>query len=250
MHSIIVVPPLCGGPDGQIRIGSGERLVFGRTETEGGLVIAHEGVPRIAGEITALRSYWLLSNLSADQTFVVENPEGAGEHVKVAPGRVEAPVPFEFARVVLPASGDLLSFDVWAPRHTFRDTDRRRQGLTGAMTAPAFTLDRASRYFAVLVALCEPRLRGEPHAPPPTVEQLVELLRPAWPRVSRSAVYWNIDYLALKLRLRPGPEAAGPGRRVNGKKESLVSLALRFDLVREDDLVVLASGAPGGVVRR
>ncbi|MGW0705938.1 FHA domain-containing protein [Streptomyces sp. NPDC002643] len=248
MHSIIVVPPFCGGPDDQIRIGGGERLVFGRTETEGGLTIAHAGVPRVAGEITATGSYWLLSNLSADQTYVVENPEGAGEHIKVAPGRVEAPVPFEFARVVLPASGDLLSFDVWAPRHSYRDTDRR--GLPGAMTAPAFALDRASRYFAVLVALCEPRLRGEPHAPPPTVEQLVDLLRPTWPQVSRSAVYWNIDYLALKLRLRPGPEAAEPGRRVNGKKESLVSLALRFDLVREDDLVVLASATAEGVVRR
>jgi hypothetical protein len=54
-------------------------------------------------------------------------------------------------------------------------------------------------------------------------------------------VYWNIDYLALKLRLRPGPETAAPGQRVNGKKESLVSLALRFDLVREDDLTVLAA---------
>lgn len=30
---------------------------------------------------------------------------------------------------------------------------------------------------------------------------------------------------------------------MSGKKESLVSLALRFDLVREDDLVVLAGPA-------
>ncbi|WP_338896465.1 FHA domain-containing protein [Streptomyces sp. TG1A-60] len=248
MYSIIVVPPLCGRPDGQIRIGSGERLVFGRTETRGGLAIAHEGVPRVAGEITAHGSYWLLSNLSTDQTYVVENPEGAGEHIKVAPGRVEAPVPFEFARVVLPASGELLSFDVWAPRHSFRSADRHE--LTGAATAPAFALDRASRYFAVLVALCEPRLRGEPHAPLPAVEQLVDRLRPAWPQVSRSAVYWNIDYLALKLRLRPGPEVAEPGRRVNGKKESLVSLALRFDLVREDDLVTLVAATTGEVAYR
>jgi hypothetical protein len=239
MYSVIVVPPTCGSADGQVRIAAGERLTFGRAGTDGGLVIDHEGVPRVAGEITAHRSFWLLSNLSEDQTYVVENPEGAGEHLKIAPGRTEAPVPFEFSRVVLPAAGDLLSFDVWAPRHAFRSADRR--GLTGAATAPAFALDRTSRYFAVLAALCEPRLRGEPHASLPAVEQLVERLRPVWPAVSRSSVYWNIDYLALKLRLRPGPDTAEPGLRVNGKKDSLVSLALRFDLVREDDLVVLAA---------
>ncbi|MET9818001.1 MULTISPECIES: FHA domain-containing protein [unclassified Streptomyces] len=239
MYSVIVVPPDCGSVDTQVRIAAGERLSFGRAAPDGGLTIAHEGVPRVAGEITAHRSFWLLSNLSEHQTYVVENPEGAGEHLKIAPGRLEAPVPFEFARVVLPAAGDLLTFDVWAPRHAFRSADR--QGLPGPVTAPAFALDRTSRYFAVLAALCEPRLRGEPHAPLPAVEELVERLRDVWPTVSRSAVYWNIDYLALKLRLRPGPGTAEPGRRVNGKKESLVSLALRFDLVREDDLTVLAA---------
>ncbi|MBR8643390.1 FHA domain-containing protein [Streptomyces tuirus] len=246
MYSVIVVPPMCGSSEDQVRIAPGERLAFGRSGTDGGLTIDHAGVPRVAGEITAHRSFWLLSNLSEDQTYVVENPEGAGEHLKIAPGRMEAPVPFEFSRVVLPAAGDLLTFDVWAPRHAFRSADRR--GLPGAATAPAFALDRTSRYFAVLAALCEPRLRGEPHAPLPAVEQLVERLRPVWPAVSRSSVYWNVDYLAVKLRLRPRPDTAEPGPRVNGKKESLVSLALRFDLVREDDLVVLA--APAGEVVR
>ncbi|WP_128433252.1 FHA domain-containing protein [Streptomyces cyaneus] len=245
MYSVIVVPPACARADDQIKIATGERLAFGRAGT-GGLSITHEGVPRVAGEIAAHRNFWLLSNHSEDQTYVVENPEGAGEHIKVGPGRLDAPVPFEFSRVVLPAAGDLLAFDVWAPRHTFRSV--ARTGLSGALTAPAFTLDRSKRYFAVLTALCEPRLRGEPHASLPAVEQLVERLRSVWPAVSRSAVYWNIDYLALKLRLRPGPDTAEPGQRVNGKKESLVSLALRFDLVREDDLAVLAVG-PSEVVR-
>jgi hypothetical protein len=247
MYSVIIVPPACATPGEQIRIATGERLVFGRAGTDGGLTIAHEGVSRVAGDITAHRNFWLLSNLSEDQTYVVENPEGAGEHVKVGPGRLDAPVPFEFARVVLPAAGDLLSFDVWAPRHTFRSVERH--GLAGSLTSPAFTLDRTKRYFAVLTALCEPRLRGEPHAPLPAVEQLVERLRPVWPTVSRTAVYWNIDYLTVKLRLRPGPDTVEPGRRVNGKKESLVSLALRFDLVREDDLVVLARAASSEAAR-
>ncbi len=246
MYSVIVVPPSGGTGSDQIRLGAGEQVGFGRTPARNGMVIAHEGVPRVAGEITAHHTFWLLSNLSEDQTYVVENPEGAGEHVKIAPGRVDAPVPFEFSRVTLPAAGDLLTFDVWAPRHAVRSVERH--GLGGSATVPAFSLDRTKRYFAVLTALCERRLRGDTSAPLPTVEEVVELLRPGWPKVTRSAVYWNIDYLAVKLRLRPGPDAAEPGRRVHGKKESLVSLALRFDLVREDDLVVLTP-VPSGAAR-
>ncbi|MGP4044907.1 FHA domain-containing protein [Streptomyces sp. 2A115] len=249
MYSIIVVPPPTTEDEDndkrdnpQIRLAPGERLAFGRSETDNGLAIAHEGVSRKAGEITAHGAFWILSNLSAHQTYVVENPEGAGEHIKVGPGRLDAPIPFEFSRIVLPAAGDLLPIEVWAPRHDFlRSPDGL--GPDGATTAPAFSVDRTKRYFAVLAALCEPRLRGEPHAPLPTVDQVVERLRPNWPAASRTSVQWNIDYLAVKLRLKPGPETADTGPRLNGKKESLVSLALRFDLVREDDLVVLTEPA-------
>ncbi|MFD3564113.1 FHA domain-containing protein [Streptomyces sp. NPDC058686] len=239
MYSIVVVPPLTEPPcsDAQFRLAPGERLTFGRSAGNG-LAIDHEGVSREAGEITAHGAFWILSNLSAHQTYVVENPEGAGEHIKVGPGRLDAPVPFEFSRVVLPAAGELLPFEVWAPRH---DYVQARTRLAGPTTRPAFSVDRTKRYFAVLAALCEPRLRGEPHAPLPTVEQVVERLRPTWASANRAAVQWNIDYLAVKLRLKPGPDEADTGPRLHGKKESLVSLALRFDLVREDDLIALAT---------
>ncbi|MFF8941000.1 FHA domain-containing protein [Streptomyces sp. NPDC014864] len=243
MYSIIVVPPPTTGDErngAQIRLAPGDRLAFGRSAPDNDLVIAHDGVSRRAGEIAAHGAFWILSNLSARHTYVVENPEGAGEHIKVAPGRLDAPVPFEFSRIVLPAAGDLLAIEVWAPRHDYL---HGTGGADGGTTAPAFAVDRTKRYFAVLAALCEPRLRGDPHAPLPTVDQVVERLRAAWPAASRTSVQWNIDYLAVKLRLKPGPETAETGPRLNGKKESLVSLALRFDLVREDDLVVLAGPA-------
>jgi len=246
VYSIIVVPPPTTEDrttPTQVRLAPGERLTFGRG-TACAVRIPHEGVSRRAGEITARGAFWVLSNLSGRQTYVVENPEGAGEHIKVGPGRLEAPVPFEFSRIVLPAAGDLIALDVWAPRHDYLRADG---DIEGATTAPAFSVDRSKRYFAVLAALCEPRLRGEPHAPLPTVDQVAERLRPHWAAASRTSVQWNIDYLAVKLRLKPGPEEAAPGARLNGKKESLVSLALRFDLVREEDLVVLPG--PGGVAR-
>ncbi|KPI04334.1 hypothetical protein OK074_4651 [Actinobacteria bacterium OK074] len=255
MYSIIVVPPPAtegerprdggqrDGEERQFRLAPGERLTFGRAGSGNTLEIAHDGVSRRAGEITAQGAFWILSNLSAHQTYLVENPEGAGEHIKVAPGRLDAPVPFEFARIVLPAAGDLLPIEVWAPRHDYvRAPDGATGGTGGPVTAPAFALDASKRYFAVLAALCEPRLRGDPHAPLPTVDQVVSRLSPNWPAASRTSVQWNIDYLAVKLRLKPGPDTADTGPRLNGKKESLVSLALRFDLVREDDLTVLGKG--------
>jgi hypothetical protein len=247
LYSIIVVPPPTTEDDPnrtQRRLAPGERLVFGRsTRHANDLIVPHDGVSRRAGVISAQGAFWTLSNLSGGQTYVVENPEGAGDHIKVGPGRLDAPVPFEFSRIVLPAAGDLLPIEVWAPRHDYLRGEEYGDGDT---TTPAFSVDRTKRYFAVLAALCEPRLRGEPHAPLPTVEQVVERLRPNWPAASRTSVQWNIDYLAVKLRLKPGPETADTGPRLNGKKESLVSLALRFDLVREDDLVVLTTPAPRG----
>ncbi|MHC3468285.1 FHA domain-containing protein [Streptomyces sp. 7R007] len=249
MYSIIVVPPPTPEDDRDrptIRLAPGERLAFGRSAPGNDLTIAHPGVSRRAGEITAQGAFWILSNLSREQTYVVENPEGAGEHIKVGPGRLDAPIPFEFSRIVLPAAGDLLAIEVWAPRHDYLHPRAGDDDAVGATTAPAFSVDRTKRYFAVLAALCEPRLRGDPHAPLPTVDQVVDRLRPGWPAASRTSVQWNIDYLAVKLRLKPAPEEAEKGPRLNGKKESLVSLALRFDLVREDDLVVLA--APSGRV--
>ncbi|WNF27488.1 FHA domain-containing protein [Streptomyces sp. C11-1] len=255
MYTIIVVPGPGMNPGEQLRLAPGETLRFGRKASTGPsprLTIPHDGVSRSAGEITATDTYWSLSNFSRTATYAVENPEGAGEHIKVAPRRLGAPVAFEFSRVVLPAGTELLSFDVWAPRHDYAavtadgsDRDEPAEDCGGESTALAFPLDRSKRYFIVLAALCESRLSGEPYAPVPTVEQVVERLRPQWPAANRAAVQWNIDYLAVKLRLKPGPESCEPGPRLNGKKETLVSLALRFDLVREDDLAALAPSTSG-----
>ncbi|MFP3991715.1 FHA domain-containing protein [Streptomyces sp. E11-3] len=269
MFSIIVVPMADAQQSGQIRLEPGEVLRFGRAlPTEQGarqLSIAHLGVSRKAGTITAEKTFWTLSNLSRVATYVVENPEGAGEHIKVAPGRLGAPIPFEFSRVVLPAAEEFLTFDVWAPRHDYVDHDAPdaeptatghgpgtsadsgpRSGSGSGSGYPStvlgFPLDHSKRYFMVLAALCEPRLRGAPHAPAPTADQVVQRLRPVWPEVSRTAVNWSIDYLAVKLHLKPGPgEEGDPGTRLHGKKEALVSLALRFNLVREDHLAVLTA---------
>lgn len=60
----------------------GESLSFGRGMPTQSVDIAlvNPEIPRIAGRITAVDDHWTLSNLSRTSTYVVENPEGGGEH--------------------------------------------------------------------------------------------------------------------------------------------------------------------------
>lgn len=263
MFSVIIVPDGCRGPEEQHRLEPGQTLRFGRTApADTGLTIPHPGVPHAAGEITATGAFWILTNFSRDQTYDVRNPEGAGERIRVAPGRADAPVAFEFARVTLRDDDRCAGFDVLAPRHdylaypeepgTHNDPEDSAPGREGpwewredggtGLGDPSplpFPLDRTRRYFLVLAALCEPRLRGDPHVPPPTVEELVGRLRPVWPEVEAETVVWNVGYLGLKLRL-PLPGSPLNGRfTADAARAALVAHALRFDLVHEDHLGVL-----------
>ncbi|GIH06133.1 hypothetical protein Rhe02_42000 [Rhizocola hellebori] len=221
----------------------GGSLRFGRGAPGSPVEVAltDPAVPRLAGEIRATNDYWILSNYSRDKTYVVENPEGGGEHIKVAPRRLAAPIPFEISRVVLPSSGALVAFSVFAPMQTYADETPAGRG---EQTLAAFTFDESAKYFLVLVALCEPRLRDESWMAIPTVERVVERLRPLadCADLTPTAVAFHIDYLArTKLRIRPEILHGRSGRsgRLAGKTAALVSLALRFNLIREDHLGLL-----------
>ena len=231
-------------PPRLLRLGPGESAEFGRGSPGRPAAIAldDQGVSRRAGELTAAEDYWRLSNFSATATYVVENLEGAGEHVKVAPGRLGAPVPFEFARVVLPALGGGTHFKVFAPQHAY--LDGASGPSAGEHTVSPFALDPTSKYFLVLLALCEPRLRAASSAVPGATE-VAERLRalPDCAGLTRSAVNYHIDYLAdTKLRLRDDGATAASARPGGHKREELVALALRFDLVREEHLALLPTG--------
>lgn len=272
MHSIIVVP---GEPvrTRRIELAPGDFLDFGSTrgrypQHRPRLSLPYAGTARRAGRISATGTHWRLTNLSTDHTYLVEDPEDGGEHITIAPGRVAAPVPFEFSRVVLPTDeGPDLSFEVWAPLHEYLDAMDATEddgGTAGAAESggepaerrvAAYPMDRSKRYFLVLVALCAARLRGASSAPTPSTGEILRQLHPVWPCATPGAVQWNIDYLAVKLRLRPDRSQGsgfgrGLGERLNGTKDTLAALALRSGLVGEDDLELLrtpsAAGTPCG----
>ncbi len=218
----------------------GQSVEFGRGTPGTPLPVPlHDsGVSRCAGQITATEDYWRLSNYSPRDTYVVENLEGAGEHIKVAPCRIGAPVPFELSRVILPAVEGSAEFKVFAPQHAYKEPDCDPKA--GEPTGVPFSLDPTSKYFLVLLALCEPRLRCPSSAAVPGVGDVLDRLRPlpACADLTRSAVNYHIDYLATaKLRLREEP-GEGPVTG-SGKRSRLVAFALRFDLVREEHLSLL-----------
>ncbi|WP_370409510.1 serine/threonine protein kinase [Streptomyces fradiae] len=235
-----------GGTAVTLRLGPGERVRFGRgsATTPVELRLADEAVSRLAGEIRATDDHWQLSNLSATHGYLVENPEGAGEYLRVPPRRLGAPIPFEFSRVVLPSRRETpLSFQVFAPDHVYLDP-HAAGGSWESRTLTAYSLDETATYFLVLVALCEPWLRDSSPVAVPTTPQVVERLRghaAARTPLTARAVSAHIDYLAdEKLRIgAPGPDAAGRADRRNGKREAVVGLALKFGIVTEEHLALL-----------
>ncbi|HEX6471665.1 MAG TPA: hypothetical protein VF069_21375 [Streptosporangiaceae bacterium] len=203
------------------------------------LVLADPGVPRLAGRISAVDDYWLISNLNRSKTYVVENPEGGGEFIKVPPGRLNAPIPYEFSRVALPTGGAPLSFLVFAPEHAYAAPAAAGE-LPGDNTTAGYSFDETAKYFLILVALCEPRLKDPASTVIPTVPQLLDRLRdhPACADLTRPAVNFHIQYLArTKLRVRD-PRQSG---KADWQRAALVSLALRFNLVRPEHLTMLST---------
>jgi hypothetical protein len=198
----------------------------------------------MAGEILAGPTYWFLTNLSTRSVYLVENMEGAGEFIRVGPGRAGIPVPFEISTVVLAAGQETVSFQVYTPEQPGFVGGGPGE-LLGDRTATAFPMDRGAKYFLVLVALCEPRLRNGALAGLPNVGQVAERLRPlsGCEGLTGRAVDFHIDYLArVKVRLRAGEGVAA-------RREALAAFALRFGLVREEDLALLPP-LPGRLAAR
>lgn len=151
--------------------------------------------------------------------------------MKVRSGRAGVPIPFELSRVTLTVGAGSNSFTVYAP-------ERRPTAEPDGGGVPL--LDEESRYFQVLVCLCEPRLRDCGAAAVPTPAQVSARLSAAGVPLGRSAVNYHIDYLCKKLGTAP-PR----GMTRAWKRDTVVTLALKFDLVRPEHLGLIPGRVPG-----
>jgi hypothetical protein len=115
----------------------------------------------------------------------------------------------------------------------------------GERTVRSFSLDESAKYFLVLVALCEPRLRAPSTTSVPSLGAVVQRLRdvPGCEELTRTAVEFHVEYLARhKLRVRERERDhrdSDEQDRLAHRRQALVSLALRFGLVDADHLGLL-----------
>ncbi|WP_405091640.1 serine/threonine protein kinase [Micromonospora sp. NBC_01392] len=179
----------------------------------------------------------LVSNFTTSSTYVIENLEGGIELVKVRPRQLRLAIPFEMSRVLIPSGENLTELTVFGSPLPLME-----EGLSArAPIPPMVNVETTSKYFAVLVALCEPRLRGSSMAAVPSVQEVVERLRRSsqFRDANRSSINYHINYLAdQKLPVSRWVKYMDEGRR-HSKREALVAFALRFDIVREEHLNLL-----------
>lgn len=207
--------------DVDMRLGAGDRAVH-----------------RYAGDITSHGDHWRVSNLSPNKSYIVENTERLAGFVQVPPNTHGMLVPFETSRVRIPGAAGEHSFLVMAPAACsgvlvpggLRDSDDWDDNSGERTEATSFRMDRWHTYYRVLVAYCEPRLRGVT-PPVPTQRQVAQRLN-----IGQAAVNAHVDYL-LKDKFRVELEGGGQGQ--GWRSQVLIEKALYFGVVTERDLVIL-----------
>ncbi|TNH30588.1 serine/threonine protein kinase [Micromonospora orduensis] len=217
-------------------------IVFGSDENVADLVIPDEHAAGVVGRVIAADGHWTIQNATAQTPMLVENV--AGNDFVSVPAGMEMPVPFTSARVLVFGSTGILAFSVQAAGHPPRVPARP---TADGGTSP---LNHGAKYFGVLVALCEPALRYGPMSTLPTSAEIAQRLRrlPAYRSITSAAVDFHLNYLCTR-KLRGFVDAyssivGAPAPVVaHSRRNALVQLALRFNLVRRQHLRMLEGGA-------
>lgn len=225
------------GPGGQLA--AGERLRFGACRCGGcdfELLVPAGASGPVLGQVTAHPDHWRLDNLGAAPLTVVDL-ELSENQLTVASGRAGAVVPFELSQI---HDGELLLATVFGPEPAVAHRGDAPCPAVGMVHIPG-DLDPAATYFAVLVALCESRLRPpsgaarpSDHPTLPTSPEIARALARRGVAISPRAVDAHIEYLIEKLGLQSA-EPAGRAKR-GWRKEALAAAALRRRLVRPEHL--------------
>lgn len=191
----------------------------------------------IIGALEVFSSNIFMSNFTNTMTYVVENMEGGTELVKVSPRQLRMVLPFEISKISILSQSGIINLKVFGRPPRLIETENSIE----VSRFPLGNLDTNSKYFAVLVAMCEPRLRGDSMAALPSVQEIVDRLKATqrFNHANRSSVNYHIDYLVnQKLSVTEWAKHLHDGR-LHSKREALVAFALRFDLVREEHLDLL-----------
>lgn len=178
--------------------------------------------------------HWRLHN-QGSAALIVENDAQLCEYMTLEPDG-HRPIPYDITRLRDAHTNDQIAI------------------ITGAFTAvpqeiseecardvPAVPdrLARDTKHFAVLAALCGPRLVRGPGAPLPSSTEIAALIHRDGREVTPRAVDSQIDYLLEKLDMLHNSQSQGqsqPGGGRGWKRELLATEAVRRGIVTQADV--------------
>lgn len=180
----------------------------------------------VVGRVEAYDDHWRLGNLSDNCTLIVSDQDSPADLVVVRPGRVRAVIEFELAEIATDVDRQpLLAVSGPRPVRSWESL-ACPQWTNGNGMRPMVT---STVYFAVLLALCEPRLRYGHNVPLPTSSEVARRLARLDMPVTPRAVDAQIDYLVTKLRV--GRSDVPTYKRGHWKKEAVVAAATAGGMV-------------------
>jgi serine/threonine-protein kinase len=230
----------------ELTLGRNEVVTFGGDRTLVDFPVTAPRLPGVLGTLTARSDHWSISNHTGAVTMVVENLRGQG-FATVTPGMYQVPMPFSDARVLVLARSGLVGFTV----HT--DLYLGARGIAGRRNGAA-VLDEDTKYFLVLVALCEPALRFGTMVSVPTSREIAATLRrlDQCQDMSPEAVQYHLHYvLNHKLREHVHHFCRLRGRSgFRHQRVMLAELSMRFNLVSREHLRLLEPELPPRPERR
>lgn len=183
-------------------------------------------------QVRAYDDYWRIANCGP-YAAILENADQLSEYMTVDATSAWHPVPYEKTRLRDAASNDLVA----AVTTLATKLDLAVPPMCpAAQDVAAFpSLSRDTVHFAVLSALCEPRLTQGPGAPLPSSAAIAERITDGGRIITSRAIDSQIDYLLDKLEIRPG-DVASPGGGRGWKRELLATEAIRRRIVVKADI--------------
>ena len=171
-------------------------------------------VPGVRGAVIAEPAVCWLSNQSRQFGLLVWDLEDPQQSLRLPPGRLAMPIPFELAQVGVGRESPFMT--VFGPEPS---TDGGATDLDGCRgVPPAPRLDPRATYYAVLQVLID-AWSSPDQAGLPTSEEVAAILRQRGWRITGRAVDHHIDYLTRRI---PLPQADGQ----RGKRETLVHMCV------------------------
>lgn len=176
--------------------------------------------------------HWKVYNIGF-APLILENDAQLCEYLTVQPDGRGRPVPYDTTRIRDAHTNDPIAIVTATFHETSPELPKPCPNTGEALLMNH--LARDTKHFAVLTALCRPRLTYGPGAPLPSSSEIATLIRSNGPPVTPRAVDSQIDYLLEKLDvLRSGDTSPGGGR--GWKRELLATEAVRRGIVTQADL--------------